>query len=79
ADSLNCAILAPDVTPDDPEFELFIKEVAREMTAKAGQKCTAIRRTIVPRHLVDAVGSALKARLAKTVVGDPAVEGVRMG
>ena len=48
ADSLNCAILAPDVTPDDPEFELFIKEVAREMTAKAGQKCTAIRRTLVP-------------------------------
>jgi oxepin-CoA hydrolase/3-oxo-5,6-dehydrosuberyl-CoA semialdehyde dehydrogenase len=50
ADSLNCAILAPDVTPDDEEFELFVKEVAREMTVKAGQKCTAIRRAIVPRR-----------------------------
>ncbi len=79
ADSLNCAILAPDVGADEPEFDLFIKEVAREMTAKAGQKCTAIRRAIVPRHLVDAVGSALRARLSRIVVGDPAVEGVRMG
>jgi len=79
ADSLNCALLAPDVTPDDPEFDLFVKEVAREMSAKAGQKCTAIRRAIVPRQLVDAVGEALRARLAKIVVGDPAVEGVRMG
>ncbi|WP_374658330.1 phenylacetic acid degradation bifunctional protein PaaZ [Inhella sp.] len=79
ADSLNCALLAPDVTPEDPEFELFVKEVAREMSAKAGQKCTAIRRAIVPRHLVDAVGEALRARLAKIVVGDPSVEGVRMG
>ena len=79
ADSLNCAILAPDVTPDDPEFELYVKEVAREMSAKAGQKCTAIRRAIVPRHLVDAVGAALTARLKKIVVGDPALEGVRMG
>ena len=67
------------MTPDDPEFELFLKEVAREMSAKAGQKCTAIRRAIVPRHLVDAVGAALSARLKKIVVGDPAVEGVRMG
>jgi oxepin-CoA hydrolase/3-oxo-5,6-dehydrosuberyl-CoA semialdehyde dehydrogenase len=50
ADSLNCAILAPDVTPDDEEFDLFVKEVAREMTVKAGQKCTAIRRAIVPRR-----------------------------
>ena len=79
ADSLNCAILADDVTPDDPEFELFIKEVAREMTVKAGQKCTAIRRAIVPRQQLDAVAEALRARLAKVVVGDPAVEGVRMG
>jgi oxepin-CoA hydrolase/3-oxo-5,6-dehydrosuberyl-CoA semialdehyde dehydrogenase len=79
ADSLNCALLAPDVTPDDPEFALFVKEVAREMTAKAGQKCTAIRRAIVPRHLVDAVGAALAERLRGTVVGDPAVAGVRMG
>jgi oxepin-CoA hydrolase/3-oxo-5,6-dehydrosuberyl-CoA semialdehyde dehydrogenase len=79
ADSLNCAILAPDATPDTPEFELFIQEVAREMTVKAGQKCTAIRRAIVPHQHLDAVAHALRARLAKVVVGDPAVEGVRMG
>ncbi|URI08750.1 phenylacetic acid degradation bifunctional protein PaaZ [Aquincola tertiaricarbonis] len=79
ADSLNCAILAPDVTPDDEEFDLFVKEVAREMTVKAGQKCTAIRRAIVPRERIDAVAEALRARLAKVTVGDPALEGVRMG
>ena len=79
ADSLNCAILAPDVTPDDAEFDLFIKEVAREMTVKAGQKCTAIRRAIVPRQYLDAVASKLKERLAKIVIGDPANEAVRMG
>jgi len=79
ADSLNCAILAPDVTPDDEEFDLFVKEVVREMTVKAGQKCTAIRRTIVPRRQLDAVATRLRERLAKVVVGDPAVEGVRMG
>ncbi len=79
ADSLNCAILAPDVTPDDEEFDLFVKEVAREMTVKAGQKCTAIRRAIVPRRHLDAVADKLRARLAATVVGDPAVDGVRMG
>lgn len=79
ADSLNCAILAPDVTPDDEEFDLFVKEVVREMTVKAGQKCTAIRRTIVPSKHLDAVATKLRERLAKVVVGDPAVEGVRMG
>jgi oxepin-CoA hydrolase/3-oxo-5,6-dehydrosuberyl-CoA semialdehyde dehydrogenase len=79
ADSLNCAILAPDVTPDDPEFDLFIKEVVREMTGKAGQKCTAIRRIIVPGKQVDAVGERLRERLSKVVVGNPKVEGVRMG
>ncbi|MFC0167094.1 phenylacetic acid degradation bifunctional protein PaaZ [Pseudoduganella danionis] len=79
ADSLNCAILAPDVTPDDAEFDLFVKEVAREMTGKAGQKCTAIRRILVPESLVDAVGTRLRERLAKVSVGDPSVEGVRMG
>lgn len=79
ADSLNCAILAPDATPDSPEFDLFVKEVAREMTVKAGQKCTAIRRAIVPRDRIDAVAQALRARLAKTVVGNPAIEGVKMG
>ncbi len=79
ADSLNCAILAPDVGPDDEEFDLFVKEVVREMTVKAGQKCTAIRRAIVPRKHLDAVATKLRDRLAKVVVGDPAVEGVRMG
>ncbi|MCV2366874.1 phenylacetic acid degradation bifunctional protein PaaZ [Roseateles oligotrophus] len=79
ADSLNCAILAPDVEAGDPEFDLFVKEVAKEMTAKAGQKCTAIRRAIVPARHIDAVASSLRERLAKIKVGDPAVEGVRMG
>jgi oxepin-CoA hydrolase/3-oxo-5,6-dehydrosuberyl-CoA semialdehyde dehydrogenase len=79
ADSLNAAILAPDVTPDDEEFDLFVKEVAREMTGKAGQKCTAIRRIIVPEQHVDALGERLRARLSKIVVGNPKVEGVRMG
>ena len=79
ADSLNCSILAPDAAPGTPEFDLFIKEVAREMTVKAGQKCTAIRRTIVPRAHLDAVASALRERLSKVVVGDPAVDGVKMG
>ena len=79
ADSLNCAILAPDVASGDPEFDLFVEEVAREMTVKAGQKCTAIRRAIVPRDRLDAVAAALRQRLAKTVVGDPALDGVGMG
>ena len=79
ADSLNCAILAPDVTPDDEEFDLFVKEVVREMTVKAGQKCTAIRRAIVPRQHLDAVAERIAARLAKVVVGDPSVEGVKHG
>ncbi len=79
ADSLNYSILGAEVTPDTPEFNLFIKGVAQEMTVKAGQKCTAIRRAIVPRNQVDAVTAALKGRLDKAVMGDPAVEGVRMG
>jgi oxepin-CoA hydrolase/3-oxo-5,6-dehydrosuberyl-CoA semialdehyde dehydrogenase len=79
ADSLNCAILAPDVAPDSEEFELFVREVAREMTVKAGQKCTAIRRAIVPKQHVNLVAERIAARLAKTVVGDPADESVRMG
>jgi oxepin-CoA hydrolase/3-oxo-5,6-dehydrosuberyl-CoA semialdehyde dehydrogenase len=79
ADSLNSAILAPDVGPDDEEFELFVKEVAREMTVKAGQKCTAIRRAFVPLKHLGAVAERLRERLAKTVVGDPAREDVRMG
>ncbi|WP_198159746.1 MULTISPECIES: phenylacetic acid degradation bifunctional protein PaaZ [Sphingomonas] len=78
-DSLNASILGPDATPDSPEFALFVKEVAKEMTVKAGQKCTAIRRALVPAPLIDAAQQALSARLAKTVIGDPRVEGVRMG
>ena len=79
ADSLNCAILAPDVATDDEEFDLFVKEVAREMTQKAGQKCTAIRRALVPADKIDAVAAKLKERLAKSTVGDPRLENVRMG
>ncbi|MEY0976622.1 phenylacetic acid degradation bifunctional protein PaaZ [Providencia rettgeri] len=79
ADSLNCAILGDDVQPEQPEFALFIKEVVREMTAKAGQKCTAIRRIIVPKNQLENVKQALLKRLSATTVGDPAVEGVRMG
>jgi oxepin-CoA hydrolase/3-oxo-5,6-dehydrosuberyl-CoA semialdehyde dehydrogenase len=78
-DSLNATVLGPDVTPDAPEFELFVKEIVREMTVKAGQKCTAIRRAFVPAMLMDAVQDALCARLAKVVVGDPAQEDVTMG
>ena len=79
ADSLNCSILGQTVGVDDPEFGLFIKEVCKEITVKAGQKCTAIRRVLVPAEQLDAVRQALIARLNKTTVGDPAVEGVRMG
>lgn len=79
ADSLNCCLLGPDATPEQPEFELFVKEVAREMTTKAGQKCTAIRRAFVPRAQLAAVTEALKKRLSKIVVGDPSAEGVTMG
>ncbi|MFT2915756.1 phenylacetic acid degradation bifunctional protein PaaZ [Enterobacter sp. 01-M-02-PA-ECC] len=79
ADSLNCCVLGEDVTPEQPEFALFIREVVREMTAKAGQKCTAIRRIIVPEAQVEAVSQALIARLENVVVGDPAQEGVKMG
>ncbi|MCK0139290.1 phenylacetic acid degradation bifunctional protein PaaZ [Aliiroseovarius sp. F47248L] len=78
-DSLNASILGPDVTPDAPEFDLFIREVHREMTTKAGQKCTAIRRIIAPEAQVANVIKALSARLDKTVIGDPRAEGVRMG
>ena len=79
ADSLNCSVLGMDCTPDTEEFKLFIKEVTREITVKAGQKCTAIRRIIVPEKLTGEVSQALKERLKSNVIGDPAVEGVRMG
>ena len=79
ADSLNCCVLGTDVTPDKPEFDIFIKEIAREITTKAGQKCTAVRRIIVPENLVEDVQIALGKRIAQTVIGDPNVEGVKMG
>ncbi|MFV0549640.1 MAG: phenylacetic acid degradation bifunctional protein PaaZ [Limnobaculum xujianqingii] len=79
ADSLNCCILGNDVTPEMPEFALFIKEVCREMTSKAGQKCTAIRRVIVPTAQMEAVQQALLKRLASVVVGDPCQSEVKMG
>tara|TARA_E500000305_G_C4029841_1_gene244447 strand:+ start:26971 stop:28551 length:1581 start_codon:yes stop_codon:yes gene_type:complete len=79
ADSVNLSLLGPDVESASPLFEAFIKEVAREMTFKAGQKCTAIRRILVPAGSIHAVAEALAARLAKTTVGDPREEGVRMG
>lgn len=79
ADSLNCAILGPDAAPGTEEFDLFLKEVVREMTAKAGQKCTAIRRTIVPDAMMGDVIEALRSRLSGVKVGNPAVEGVKMG
>ncbi len=78
-DSLNASILGPDAGPDTPEFDLFIREVVQEMTTKAGQKCTAIRRAMVPAQWLDSAEAALKERLAKVVVGDPSVEGVTMG
>jgi len=79
ADSLNFCMLGPGDEPGSEEFDLFVKEVAREMTLKAGQRCTGIRRVIVPDHLVEAVNQAIGKRLATTVLGNPAVEGVRMG
>ncbi|KTQ96305.1 enoyl-CoA hydratase [Aureimonas ureilytica] len=79
ADSLNAAILGSDSAPGTPEFDLFVKEVAREMTAKAGQKCTAIRRVIAPRAYTQALAEALGQRLAGVTVGLPGDEGVRMG
>ncbi len=79
ADSLNAAILGESVTPDSAEFGLFIKEVAREITVKAGQKCTAIRRVMVPQNRVEAVTEALIKRLQITSIGNPANEVVKMG
>ncbi|PKV91333.1 oxepin-CoA hydrolase/3-oxo-5,6-dehydrosuberyl-CoA semialdehyde dehydrogenase [Amycolatopsis echigonensis] len=79
ADSLNCSILAPDARPSTPEFDLFVKQLTTEMTVKAGQKCTAIRRAFVPAEMLDDVAEAVSARLAKVTVGNPSAEGVRMG
>jgi oxepin-CoA hydrolase/3-oxo-5,6-dehydrosuberyl-CoA semialdehyde dehydrogenase len=79
ADSLNFSMLGPDAAPGTEEFDLFIKEVANEMTTKAGQKCTAIRRTFVPETMLTEVMGALSKRLEGVKIGDPAVDGVRMG
>ncbi|MFI5204472.1 MAG: aldehyde dehydrogenase family protein, partial [Flavobacteriales bacterium] len=79
ADSLNCIVLGSDATPGTEDFDIFIKETAKEITIKAGQKCTAVRRIIVPDNLVEAVQQALNKRLSQTVIGNPKSEGVRMG
>ena len=79
ADSLNACILGEKAVPGTAEFDLFIKEVSKEITVKAGQKCTAVRRILVPESLIDEVQIALSKRLASTAVGNPSVEGVRMG
>jgi oxepin-CoA hydrolase/3-oxo-5,6-dehydrosuberyl-CoA semialdehyde dehydrogenase len=79
ADSLNACILGEKAVPGTAEFDVFIKEVSKEITVKAGQKCTAVRRILVPESFIDEVQLALTKRLASTTVGDPSVEGVRMG
>jgi len=79
ADSLNCMILADDVVPGQAEWDLFIKEVKKEMIVKAGQKCTAVRRIFVPENKMEDVWKALKTELEKTIIGNPLNEKVRMG
>ena len=79
ADSLNCIVLGEDVTPAKPEWDIFIKEVRREMTAKAGQKCTAIRRIFVPQARMEEVWTAIGKGLSQTIIGNPENEKVRMG
>lgn len=79
ADSLNCIVLGKDVSPDSIEWEIFIKEVRKEMTVKAGQKCTAVRRILVPEHRMESVQEALIKALSQTTIGNPLNEKVRMG
>jgi oxepin-CoA hydrolase / 3-oxo-5,6-dehydrosuberyl-CoA semialdehyde dehydrogenase len=79
ADSLNCSILGPGAVPGTPEFDLYVRQLVTEMTVKAGQKCTAIRRALVPEQVLGAVAEAASAQLADVVVGNPADETVRMG
>ena len=79
ADSLNCSILGPDAAAGTPEFDLYVQQLVTEMTVKAGQKCTAIRRAFVPARLIDQVTAATRDRLAAITVGNPASPGVRMG
>lgn len=79
ADSLNCIVLAEDVIPGQPEWDIFIKEVRKEMTTKAGQKCTAIRRIFVPQNKMEAVWKAIATSLSQITIGSPLNEKVRMG
>jgi oxepin-CoA hydrolase / 3-oxo-5,6-dehydrosuberyl-CoA semialdehyde dehydrogenase len=79
ADSLNALVLGKDSVPGTPEWELFVKEVRKEITVKAGQKCTAVRRIFVPEHLLEDATKALQSALAKTLIGNPLNDGVRMG
>jgi oxepin-CoA hydrolase/3-oxo-5,6-dehydrosuberyl-CoA semialdehyde dehydrogenase len=79
ADSLNATVLGKHAVPGTPEFDLFIKETVKEITIKAGQKCTAVRRILVPDNLLEEVQKQISARLATTKIGDPSMEGVRMG
>src|SRR5690554_2016122 len=79
SDSLNAMILGKKATPDTEEFAIFVKEVTKEITIKAGQKCTAVRRIMVPEELIDEVKTAVSKRLASTTIGNPKTEGVRMG
>jgi oxepin-CoA hydrolase/3-oxo-5,6-dehydrosuberyl-CoA semialdehyde dehydrogenase len=79
ADSLNCIVLGEDVEPGMPEWEIFVKEVRKEMTVKAGQKCTAIRRIFVPANKIDEMRKSISTALAQTLIGNPVNEKVRMG
>ncbi|MFN4962712.1 MAG: phenylacetic acid degradation bifunctional protein PaaZ, partial [Bacteroidota bacterium] len=79
ADSLNCIVLGESVQPGDPEWDLFIKEVRKEMTLKAGQRCTGVRRIFVPEQYLEAMAEALRKALAQTIIGSPLHEKVRMG
>lgn len=79
ADSLNCIILGEDVNPGSAEWDIFVKEVRKEMTVKAGQKCTAIRRIFVPENKIEEAGKAIAVALSKTIIGNPRNEKVRMG
>ncbi|MFT7156696.1 MAG: oxepin-CoA hydrolase/3-oxo-5,6-dehydrosuberyl-CoA semialdehyde dehydrogenase [Parvicella sp.] len=79
SDSLNAIVLGEDCPPGTAEFDIFIKEVGKEMTVKTGQKCTAVRRILVPEKWIEEVQQAISNRLSKTTIGDPSIEGVRMG
>ena len=79
ADCLNCIVLGEDVTPEMPEWDIFVKEVRKEMTLKAGQKCTGIRRIFVPENKMEDMWKAIANSLSQTTIGNPLNEKVRMG